>query len=81
MPTFPRHPLSKALAALIAGFCATQVYADVYFSEYIEGSSNNKALEIYNSGNSEVDLASYKVERSTVFTRATLIARLTMTRW
>lgn len=62
MPTFPRHPLSKALAALIAGFCATQVYADVYFSEYIEGSSNNKALEIYNSGNSEVDLASYKVE-------------------
>ncbi len=62
MSTFSRRPLSAALAALIAGFSATQVCADVYFSEYIEGSSNNKALEIYNSGNSEVDLTSYKVE-------------------
>lgn len=62
MPTFSRHPLSTLLAALIAGFSANLASADVYFSEYIEGSSNNKALEIYNSGTSEVDLASYKVE-------------------
>ncbi len=31
--------------------------ADLYFSEYIEGSSNNKALEIYNSTGSAIDLA------------------------
>ena len=30
--------------------------ADVFFSEYIEGSSNNKALEIYNGTGATVDL-------------------------
>ncbi|MDD5552059.1 MAG: lamin tail domain-containing protein [Candidatus Pacebacteria bacterium] len=36
----------------------------LFFSEYIEGSSNNKALEIYNPKNSEIDLGAegYKVE-------------------
>lgn len=37
-------------------------HADIYFSEYVEGSSNNKALEIYNSGNAAVSLAGYKIE-------------------
>ncbi len=31
--------------------------ADLFFSEYIEGSSNNKALEIYNSTATAIDLA------------------------
>lgn len=62
MSTFLRRPFAAALAALIASVGANQASADMYFSEYIEGSSNNKALEIYNSGSSEVDLASYKVE-------------------
>lgn len=31
--------------------------ADLFFSEYIEGSSNNKALEIYNSTGTTIDLA------------------------
>lgn len=31
--------------------------ADLFFSEYIEGSSNNKALEIYNSTGAAIDLA------------------------
>lgn len=37
-------------------------HGDIYFSEYIEGSSNNKALEIYNSGTVAVNLAGYKIE-------------------
>lgn len=45
--------LSPALAALPA-HAAT---GDLFFSEYVEGSSNNKALEIYNPGSSPVDLA------------------------
>lgn len=36
--------------------------ADLFFSEYIEGSSNNKALEIYNGTGGDVDLSNYKVE-------------------
>src|SRR5690606_30674885 len=31
-------------------------------SEYIEGSSNNKALEIYNGTGADVDLAGYRLE-------------------
>lgn len=38
--------------------------ADLFFSEYIEGSSNNKALEIYNSTGTAIDLeaAGYVVQ-------------------
>ncbi|HWQ30404.1 MAG TPA: CehA/McbA family metallohydrolase [Negativicutes bacterium] len=36
--------------------------SELFFSEYIEGSSNNKALEIYNGTGSEVDLSPYTVE-------------------
>ncbi len=34
----------------------------LFFSEYIEGSSNNKALEIYNGSAAAVDLSNYTVE-------------------
>ncbi|HEV7374688.1 MAG TPA: Ig-like domain-containing protein [Pyrinomonadaceae bacterium] len=38
--------------------------SDLFFSEYIEGSSNNKALEIYNGTGAAINLAAagYKVE-------------------
>jgi predicted extracellular nuclease len=36
---------------------AKAVSTDLFFSEYIEGSSNNKALEIFNGTGSTVDLA------------------------
>ena len=36
--------------------------ANLYFSEYIEGSSNNKALEIYNPTSDSVDLSGYTVK-------------------
>ena len=35
---------------------------NVYFSEYIEGSSHNKALEIYNGSNQTLDLSCLRVE-------------------
>ena len=34
---------------------------DLFFSEYIEGSSSNKALEIYNGTGSSVDLSAYEI--------------------
>jgi len=36
--------------------------SDLFFSEYIEGSNFNKALEIYNGTGAPVDLSAYKVE-------------------
>lgn len=44
-------PDGEPLAAQVAG-------GGVFFSEYIEGSSNNKALEIYNATDAAIDLAS-----------------------
>ena len=39
----------------------TAATSDLFFSEYVEGSSNNKALEIYNGTGAPVDLGNYKV--------------------
>ena len=36
---------------------------DLFFSEYIEGSGNNKAIEIYNSSSMAIDLTDYQVHR------------------
>jgi hypothetical protein len=37
------------------------VTQDLFFSEYIEGSSNNKAIEIYNPTSTSVDLSQYTI--------------------
>ena len=62
MQSFIAKKSSLTLACLFACFCATNASADIYFSEYVEGSSNNKALEIYNSSETPVNLSGYKVE-------------------
>src|SRR6056300_1145709 len=50
------------LAALLTGFFASaQNCGELYFSEYIEGSSNNKGFEIYNPTGSSVSLSNYTV--------------------
>jgi hypothetical protein len=36
---------------------------ELFLSEYCEGSGNNKALEIYNPGTTEVDLTKYRLTR------------------
>lgn len=50
---------------------------ELFFSEYIEGSSNNKALEIYNGTGAEIDLAAggYNVQ---MFFNANPVAGLTI---
>jgi predicted extracellular nuclease len=68
MPTSSRltRRLATALAscvtlALAPVLAATPVHAatptELFISEYVEGSSNNKALEIYNGTGASVDLA------------------------
>ena len=67
----PAGSLSQSEIDLIAqwiGEGALEVPAvdneNLFFSEYIEGSSNNKVLEIYNPTGSTVDLSEYKVQQS-----------------
>lgn len=42
----------------------TTIGQDLFISEYIEGSSNNKAIEIANTTGSEVDLSQYEIWRA-----------------
>ena len=35
---------------------------ELFFSEYVEGSSNNKALELTNTGSDPEDLSSYRID-------------------
>ncbi|MBN2114559.1 MAG: ExeM/NucH family extracellular endonuclease [Acidimicrobiia bacterium] len=44
-------------AALLPGVGATALAGELFFSEYVEGSGYNKALEIYNATGAAVDLA------------------------
>jgi predicted extracellular nuclease len=51
--------------ALLAGTVSFAQCSELFFSEYIEGSSNNKAIEIYNPTSGPIDLSSYVVKRHT----------------
>ena len=43
---------------------STPQTSDLFISEYIEGSSNNKGIEIYNPTGADVDLSNYSVKMS-----------------
>ncbi|MBN4062270.1 lamin tail domain-containing protein [Bacteroidales bacterium AH-315-I05] len=43
----------------------SQPCSNLFFSEYIEGTSNNKALEIYNSTSNTINLGTYMIHRIT----------------
>ncbi len=61
---------NRSLFGILAGAlllaAAPQAQAqcnELFLSEYCEGSGNNKALEIYNPGNAQVDLSKYRLTR------------------
>ncbi len=49
--------LALLAAVWLLAVPASAQTADLFFSEYVEGSSNNKALEIYNGTGATIDLA------------------------
>ncbi len=59
-----RSVVLATVMALGLGLGARQARAadELFFTEYIEGSSNNKALEIYNATGAAVNLSTYRVE-------------------
>jgi uncharacterized protein len=50
------------LAGLAVPGVAQAAPTELFFSEYIEGSSNNKALEIYNGTSGSIPLAGYDIQ-------------------
>lgn len=57
--------LNAASSSKVINVTVKAYASELYFSEYIEGSSNNKALEIYNGTGASVDLSAYTVKVST----------------
>lgn len=55
--------LLSAIIALFATAAGAQDCSDLFFSEYVEGSANNKTLEIYNPTNDPIDLSLYVIRR------------------
>lgn len=51
------------VACTVAASLAASAQADVIITEYVEGSSYNKAIELYNSGDAVVDLSEYSLVR------------------
>jgi plastocyanin/DNA/RNA endonuclease YhcR with UshA esterase domain len=52
--------LPRALTDIIPAGAGTGC-SEIFFSEYIEGSSNDKALEVYNPSNSAINLSGYSI--------------------
>lgn len=69
------RPLLAALFCVAGGAVQAQT-SELFFSEYIEGSSNNKALEIYNGTGTSIDLSTYAVQ---LFSNGAATAGATLT--
>ncbi|NLN58793.1 MAG: ExeM/NucH family extracellular endonuclease, partial [Gammaproteobacteria bacterium] len=62
MKTLKPHTLCLSLALL---GCSFPSYAQLMFSQYIDGSANRKGLEIYNPDSSTVNLEDYEIQQFT----------------
>lgn len=58
-----KKTLLSLFSIIITGFLFAQDCEEIFFSEVIEGSGNNKCVEIYNPTNETIDLADYLVKR------------------
>lgn len=59
--------MKKVLPLVICILSSIGIYSqcdDLFFSEYVEGYSNNKALEIYNPTDAPVNLSEYSIARA-----------------
>ncbi len=68
--------MKKALLALglLSSVSFAQDCSKLFISEYVEGWSNNKALEIYNPTNADIDLSAYFVARYSNGSNAATVA-------
>ena len=59
--------MKKSLLIIVSFFFGLGIFAqecsDLFISEYVEGSGNNKALELFNPTNEPIDMGNYKLVR------------------
>lgn len=56
-------PIILTFSAFLLTFTCFAQCDDIFFSEYLEGNGNNKALEIYNPTDQAIDLSNYTLKR------------------
>ncbi|WP_442792635.1 ExeM/NucH family extracellular endonuclease [Pseudoalteromonas sp. T1lg75] len=56
-----KNTFTPVALAVASAFVSLSAQADMVISEYVEGSSNNKAIELYNPTDSEIDLSQYQL--------------------
>lgn len=56
-----KNSFTPIALAVASAFVSLSAQADIFISEYVEGSSNNKAIELYNPTDSEIDLSQYQL--------------------
>ena len=55
-------PQILSLSLILAG-CSFPAYAQLLFSQYVDGTLNKKGLEIYNPDPTTVNLAEYQIKQ------------------
>lgn len=63
MKTFKLRTVTVCLGLLGACSAFSQAYAQLMFSQYVDGSSNKKGLEIYNPNATVANLAEYEIQQ------------------
>lgn len=63
MKTFKFHSIAMCLSLLGASSIFSVAHAQLMFSQYVDGSSNRKGLEIYNPDGTTVNLADYEIQQ------------------
>lgn len=63
MKNFNYHSLAICLGLLGASSTFSIAHAQLMFSQYVDGSSNRKGLEIYNPDATTVNLADYEIQQ------------------
>lgn len=80
MKTFTINSIFKSILLLGSAACFSNAHAQLMFSQYIDGSSNKKGIEIYNPDASPVNLADYEIQQfSNGATSKTISVNLTGT--
>ncbi len=59
----PRILTAAAVLLLLVTGVASAQTSDLIITEYVEGSGNNKAIEIYNGTEDQINLGSYAIDR------------------
>lgn len=63
MKKFKLYTLTASLALLGVSSLSSTAYAELMFSQYIDGNANKKGLEIYNPDATVVNLADYEIHQ------------------